>query len=275
MYTSALASPPRFQWEPNSAPSQAYNCGPTCVTQIAEFYKDRWFSIEETRRLITSCCHATTYSQQRDMLNRRGVPAVIYNITSLRQLHTITDTGTRPVILALYMARVPASVRGHSFTGWHAVVVRKGVTGGFWVTDPNFSPPGGLRPDPTGGKRWYSDAVIQSAFLNNYQHYAIVPTSNKYVPLTQYVYFNAGANNVGLRIGPSYSNNVYAVAYTDTDPKPNGIIRLSDKKWIGNTSARRTLYAVVKGSDGRTYYKLKLKGTDRYVYVNAAFMHRA
>jgi hypothetical protein len=145
------------------------------------------------------------------MLNRRGVPAVIYDITSLKQLHTITDTGTRPVILALYMARVPASVRGHSFTGWHAVVVRKGVTGGFWVTDPNFSPPGGVRPDPTGGKRWYSDAVIQSAFLDNDQHYAIVPNAAKYIPPP-----------------PPTTHEPTAIDLADGDPFPMRIRRISD-----------------------------------------------
>jgi hypothetical protein len=86
----------------------------------------------------------------------------------------------------MLMSRVPASVRGHDFKFWHAIVCRQGGTHngvrGFWMNDPNFSAPGGYRTDPTGGKRFYSDAVIQSAFLDYYQHWAIAPNAAKYIP---------------------------------------------------------------------------------------------
>lgn len=269
---------PRYQWEDNSAPSQPWNCGPTCATAIAEDYEGVNFHIEVTRRTVTSCCHSTTYQQQAAMLTARGVPATLVNITSLKQLHALVDGGHRPVILAIYMARVPYSVRGHSFTKWHAIVCRDGAykgTRGFWMNDPNFSPPGGSRPDPTGGKRFYSDAVVQSAFLNNYQHWAIVPNRPK--TTTQYVKFNTGVNGVNLRTAPDARKaNVYAVVWASpTD------IRLGTSKtgkWIGNIEAKRTLYGVVSGYDYRgnrvNYNKLRLAGTGRYEYVDSRFMHR-
>lgn len=266
----------RFQWETNSAPSQSNNCGPTCSSAIAGFYNNDTPGIEATRRLVVGPYVPTTYAQQRDMLVKRGVPAAIYNITSLAQLRTLVSGGVRPVTLFLYMGRIAASVRGHSFTGWHAVVCRgwgyhNGVRG-FWINDPNFSPPGGVRPDPTGGNRFYSDAVLQYAFIENSQHYALVPNSPK--ATTTYVYFNTGVL-VSLRTSPDARKaNAYAVANWHT----NEIRRVSDNKWVGNTNARRTLYAVVNGyrSDGtrQTYNKLRLAGTGVDVYVDSRYMHR-
>jgi hypothetical protein len=186
VYTSALTSPPRFQWEKSSSPSQSTNCGPTCVTKIADLYNDAYLGIETTRGLVTDCCHPTTYQQQADMLTKRGVPASLVNISSLSQLTSIVRGGKRPCILAVHMSRVPAAVRGHNFTGWHAIVCLEhgwvnGVEG-YWMNDPNFSPPGGPRPDPAKGRRWYPASVVQSAFLNNDQHWAIVPDKAKYIP---------------------------------------------------------------------------------------------
>lgn len=275
MYTSALAAPPRYQWEANSAPSQAYNCGPTCVARIAQFYKDKWFGIEAIRRLVTTCCHSTTYRQQAAMLTKAGVPAGLVNITSIKQLRSIVGSGRRPVILALKMSRIPASVRGHSFLGWHAVVCVTTATvngvSGFYINDPNFST---YRPDRTGGKRFYSDAVLQYAFINNTEHWAIVPYAAKVVSTTAYVKFNTGVH-VSLRATPDARvSGAWAIA----DWASNAIRRTADNVWIGHTDAKRTLYGTVNGyrTDGtrQTYYKLRLKGTNRYLYVDTRFMHR-
>ena len=279
--TNVLNTRARFQWETNSAPSQAYNCGPTCASRIAGFYNDNTPGIEATRRLVMACCRATTYQQQADMLTKRGVPSYLGNITSLGQLHALVDSGRRPVILAVLMSRVPYSVRGHSFTGWHAIVCLTGTyhngVRGFLINDPNFSAPGGYRTDPTGGKRFYSDAVIQSAFLNYYQHWAIVPYNPKPLPVvsaTRYVTFNTGVY-VSLRLSPdARTSGTWAVA----NWAKNEIRQVSNNKWIGHVTARRTLYAVVNGyrTDGtrQTYNKLRLAGTGRYEYVDSRFMHR-
>lgn len=270
---------PRYQWETNSAPSQSNNCGPTCAAAIAGFYNNNTPGIEATRRLVVGPYTPTTYVQQRDMLIRRGVPAAIYNITSLGQLRSFVSGGQRPVTLFLNMGRIPASVRGHSFTGWHAVVCRgwgyHNGQRGFWINDPNFSPPGGVRPDPTGGNRFYSDSVLQYAFVSNSQHYALIPTNPKQTATsTSYVYFNKGVF-VSLRTSPdARKNNAYAVA----NWAAGDIRRVSDNKWIGNVTAKRTLYAVVNGyrADGarQTYNKLRLAGTGVDVYVDSRFMHR-
>jgi hypothetical protein len=247
------------------------------VTKIAEFYRDDDFDVYFTRQLVVDACRAVYYSEQAAMLNKRKVPATLLSLTSMAQLKAIVGGGKRPVILAMLMGRVPYSVRGHSYTGWHAVVcmdtvVVNGVRG-FLVMDPNFSPAGGIRPDPQHGKRFYSEGVIQSAFFGNYQHFAIVPNHPK-GGTVGYVTFNKGVY-VSLRTSPdARQNNAYAVA----DWSKNEIRRVSDGKWIGRVTARRTLYAVVSGYDSQgrrqSYNKLRLAGTGRYEYVDSRFMHR-
>ncbi len=186
MYTSALQAPPRFQWEASSAPSAPANCGPTGVAFIAGFYHDATYGIEWVRRLVAPCCRPTYLYEQADMLTRLGIPASLVNVTSLSQLRSLVTGGKRPVILAMQMSRVPVAVRGHTFTGAHTVVclttgTKAGVKG-FWISDPNFSPPGGIRPDPDHGHRFYSEADMQWAFIYNSQHWAIVPNKPKYIP---------------------------------------------------------------------------------------------
>jgi hypothetical protein len=104
-------------------------------------------------------------------------------------------------------------------------------------------------------------------------------TSSSGIVATGYVRFNAGVNGVNIRVPDSQgrvhgSSPIYAVAYSDADPKPNGIVRRSDGKWLGNTSARRTLYGTHRGSDGIVRNRLRIAGTGRYEYVEARFMHR-
>jgi hypothetical protein len=194
---TAADFPARFQWEDNSKPSQAENCGPTSMTFIANCYRPGvYMKIEATRQLIRGmgpynigpgwnvggapAGTPTSPAQQRDMLRKRGVPCEIRDIGSVDELHALVDSGRRPVAIGLLMALIDNSVTGHPFRGWHQVVVRAGVTlsgvRGFWIMDPNFSPKGGIRPDPKSGKRFYSDAVIQGAFVNNSPSWAIVPT---------------------------------------------------------------------------------------------------
>ena len=187
--TYAPSAKKRQQWEENSKPSQAENCGPTCVTQIANFYRDGvYMKIEATRRLVAPPQTPTTAWQQAQMLTKRGVPATVREIDSVAQLHGLVDSGRRPVVIGVLMSRVPASVRDHPFLGWHAILVlgRAVVNGvvGFWVTDPNFSPPGGIRPDVDKGRKFYPDWVIQEAYINYAPRYSVVPTNLKPLPAT-------------------------------------------------------------------------------------------
>lgn len=236
----------RYQWEANSAPSQAFNCGPTCATFIAGYHKEAWYGIEATRRLVTGAGTPTTAWQQRDMLAKRGVPAQVRVIDSLATLHALVDSGRRPIIIGVQMSRVPSTVRDHPFTGWHALVVLSGgyLNGvrGFWVLDPNFSPPGGIRPDPDGGRKWYSDAVMQSAYINNTPRYAVVSDSAKPLPASLkgrgYVKTPSGTNVINIRRSASLSALVYARARSD-----GYTYRVSDGKRLWSN---RSLYIITK-----------------------------
>lgn len=233
-YLSAMLAPPRFQWDATSGTfqaSQSNNCGPTCMSFIGGFYNDKYYSIEALRRTVTGCCKPTQLSEQRDMLTKIGVSAQIYNVASVAALKSIISSGSRPAMLRIYMARVPSTYRGHPFTGWHAVVAiangsKNGVSG-IWVNDPNFSPPGGYRPDPARGHRFYPDWVINSAFVQNQPAYAIVPLHAKplpsastpttggglpvkFHPVRKYGTIGAGIN---VRTGPS---TAAPVRYTTT-----------------------------------------------------------
>jgi hypothetical protein len=189
MYLTAIQSPPRFQWESSSGTawaSQSNNCGPTCVTKIAQFYLDRWFGIEATRKLVAACCIPTSAPMQRDMLIKRGVPATVISIDSIAQLRQLVSGGTRPIIVGVLMSRVPSSVRGHPFLGWHAIaILGTAYVGmpGFWVDDPNFSVPGGIRPDPQQGRRFYSEATLKHAFIDNSPRWSVVPLAHKQTSL--------------------------------------------------------------------------------------------
>lgn len=284
-YNYALDAPPRFQWEASSGTvnqSQSTNCGPTCQTASAGYYRNTAsYGIEATRRLIMRCCVPCDITAQRDMLSARGVPAMIYRVASMSALKSLIAGGRRPITIRIYMGRVPLSIRGHLFTGWHALLLltngtKNGVSG-VWVNDPNFSPPGGHRPDPARGHRFYPDSTLNYAFIGAQPAYAIIPIHAKAAPTAtrKYVKFNVGAY-VSLRLSPdARRSGAYAVA----DWNHDAIRRVSDNKRLGSARSRRTLFGVVNGyrTDGtpQTYYKLHIAGTGRDEYVDSRFMHRA
>ena len=175
VYTDADLSPQRSQWEANSQYSQAFNCGPTGVTKVACFYKDRWFGIEATRKLVTWPGRPTTYEEQRRMLIARGVNASVRQVSSLAEMRNLNPTGRRPYLIGVNMYRVPPSYRGHSFTGWHTLVVLSAPSGGFWVMESN------LPIGTTAARRWYPDWVMNYAFLAPSSSIAIVPYDPKVV----------------------------------------------------------------------------------------------
>ena len=188
-YRSTLEFPLRMQWEsssrlpppdPGTAPG---NCGPTCVTMVAQFYRDVSYGIYSTRYLANkTLALSTSIGEQRTMLQLRGVPCIISR-PSIDTITSILRTQKRPIIIGMRMLYVPLSVAGHPFRGDHAVVlranaVRNGVAGKL-VADPNFSTYTG-RTDPTNGFRFYSDSTIQAAYYNP-GLWAILPTKDKVV----------------------------------------------------------------------------------------------
>lgn len=189
MANLALDATPRFQWETNSGTtdaSQKFNCGATCMAFILGYYKNYLPGIEALRRSVTSCCAPIDITDQRDMLTLHGVPAQIYRVATLANLKSLISTGRRPVGLRVYMAYVPYTYRGHTFTEWHEITAiantSVGGTSGIVMNDPNFSPPGGYRPDPQKGHRFYPDWVVQQAFINHQPAYAVLPIEPKYIP---------------------------------------------------------------------------------------------
>ena len=169
------------------------------MTRIACFYRDTWYGIEATRKTIAGmgpynvngqqyygapAQTATNAWQQADMLTKRGVPATVRQISSLDEMHGLVDSGRRPIVVGIEMSRVDPIVRGHNFTGWHAVVFvgPAYVNGlrGVYVNDPNFAV-SGWGSDPTRGRRFYSDALLQGAWIQNSPRYCVVPTSAKVV----------------------------------------------------------------------------------------------
>jgi hypothetical protein len=182
-FATDLEVPARYQSEPSSAPSQAFNCGVTVAVAIADFYIDRKHAIEPARRLIDALGpyhlgapwgsvlgapekKPTNSHQQADILRALGVPCTVVQFKSVAQLHSIVDSGRRPVLLGLDFTHVENATSGYAtkFNGWHAIKVRAGMTRngvrGFAINDPNFWP--GTK-DTTAGMRFYSDAAMQHA----------------------------------------------------------------------------------------------------------------
>jgi hypothetical protein len=121
------------------------------------------------------------------MLTLRGVPSIPVWIDNISQIdNTVGWDGRHPMIIGIEMSRVPYNIKDHPFDGWHAVVVLKraeknGVSG-YLIMDPNFSLPGGNRPDPDRGKKFYPRWVMDYAFIQNNVRWSVTPALAKKVP---------------------------------------------------------------------------------------------
>ena len=192
-FRSTLANPPRFQWEKSSGNpscSQSVNCGPTGSVQQVDFYRDRKYPIERSRiRAGIGRCRPTNAWEQAEILRSRGVPAEVVAIQSLDQLDKLLGARPfrRPVGIGVQMVRMSAATRGHAFLGWHRITILAKATRkingrrrrGYIYTDPNFSPPGGHRPDPKKGHRFIRRGELRYAYIENAPCYAIVPERRK------------------------------------------------------------------------------------------------
>lgn len=169
---SPLSTRPVFQWEIDSTSSPPpdpgnapFNCGPCSVTKILEFYHDRDYNVNHIRRTVADDLIPTNVSEQAMMMKKQGLDADIA-VLSITRLTEILASGRRPVLIGLDMSQVPPDIAGHPFRGAHAVValtnvIKNGVYGKY-IMDPNFSPRTG-RTDPTGGKRFYPNYIVNRA----------------------------------------------------------------------------------------------------------------
>ena len=195
MADNARNSQPRFQFEPSSGSlqfSQTNNCGPTGAAQQIDYYLGRKTSltaIEPLRAAIGKDRGTPTSAwDQMNMLIAKGIPASVISFTSMQQLNRLLGwNGDRPIGIGIMMSRLKPSTRGHSFLGWHRVTLlkraRRLVNGrrrlGYLYTDPNFSPPGGHRPDPKKGHRFVTQTELKYAWLENPAALGIVPNRRK------------------------------------------------------------------------------------------------
>lgn len=198
MADNAMDYRPRFQWEPSSGTfdrSQSNNCGPTGAAQQIDYYLSRKTGSTriENLRTVAGIPHGTPTSawDQAEMLTRMGIPSTVISFKTMDQLdRMLGKDGNRPIGIGILMSRLRPETRGHNFTGWHRVTLLRrafrkinGVSRrGYWYTDPNFSPPGGIRPDPHKGHRWINRRELEYAWLENPAALGIVPNKRKVGP---------------------------------------------------------------------------------------------
>lgn len=182
LYVSPLDSESELQWDPDSYPNQAYNCGPSSIEKVANYFKNlTTYGIERTRNLATAANYrGTTAAEQSTMLMKRGIDndAVHYTVA---QINAILKTGRRPVSLALKMSYIPQSVKGNTFNGAHSVTgLAYGVVNGepgIWVNEPNQR-----RGSTTYRKnRFFAERYWAPAY-KALGSWAIVPTKDKVIP---------------------------------------------------------------------------------------------
>lgn len=257
-------TPLRLQWDPDSRlplpdPGSAPdNCGPTSVESAGQFFTDHWQGIYRTRRLGADAYGPTFFSQQRTMLERRGVPCYLTKL-SVSNLRAIIRGGKRPVVLMLDFSRVPLNVAGHPFRGKHTVLALDIDGSGFiTIRDPNFNRT--YRIDPTKGKRRYPNWVIESAQLA-----AIVPHRAKHV--VRYVRLQKG-DGINVRKGRGTADRLGTLWATTRNGKlrrPNGDVALDPQsKPIRLKGYVRGAYHGL-GAHPRDWARVVIRGNVRYV----------
>ena len=203
LYVTPFQPPPNSQYDPDSAPDQNFNCGPTTVTNVVKFHREIDFPIEQTRALATSS-HGTgtSTSQRKVMMDRRGVPSSVRHLTP-SQVKSLLD-GKRTFDLALLMSQIPLSIRRRPFPGSHSVeALAKGIVNGeagIWVNNPDFNR---SRGEPS--RYFYPDRYWIAAF-NALGGWAVVPDNDKVIS-TRIAYKKActAIASLNLRSGPGTS----------------------------------------------------------------------
>lgn len=261
-FTSPLQTESELQWDKDSAPEWAVNCGPTSAEKIANYFKNLFeYGIEKTRRLGTSRIGTgTNTNEQKKMLDARGIPSSVLQLTP-EQVHEKLKTGRRPLILWLVMSYIPNSVKGHTFDGKHAIAaLANGVVDGetgIWVNEPDQHRGDALYKQ----LRFYADKywIPGSKAIGRW---CIVPDKDKVI-LTRFAYkkrLRAQAV-MNIRTGPSRTSSLIP-----TNPSlPVGAEIVSN---LRETAGGSYLYG---GKPRRDWIGYTLK-SGRQVWVAAAFL---
>jgi len=199
-YTNPLQVPPTFQSRPDSAPSKSFNCGPSSVTHIARYYRDRDFGIYATRRLaVSNDRRGTLPSERAAMLTKRGVKCKADHIGGSQLL---TLVRTRPVSVAMDMSKIPYPYRRYGFSGMHelvAVATRSTSS----VAEIGFMDPNYGWPD---GKTGYLPRTIwmpYKVWFPAFTGWAVIPDAAKViVTRTKHVRRCTAKQAVNVRSGP-------------------------------------------------------------------------
>lgn len=181
-YVSPLESDSELQWDPDSYPNFGYNCGPSSIEKVANYFKNlATYGIEKTRDLATSADkRGTTIAEQSTMLMKRGIENDALHLTPAQVREKIASQ-RRPVSIALKMSYIPDAIKGNSFDGNHSVTaLALGVVNGepgIWVNEPNQR-----RGSSTYKKnRFFPDRYWMKAY-NALGSWAVVPEKDKYIP---------------------------------------------------------------------------------------------
>lgn len=269
MYKYAVDTPVSYQWDedsrlplpdPGSAPD---NCGPAAVENVGHYYTDEPYGVFRTRRLAAADYGPTTFGQQREMLERRGVPCYITKL-SLENLRAIVRGGQRPIIVGMNFAYIPDDIAGHPFNGWHAVEVLD-VDGDdhVLIRDPNFNRT--YRKDPTNGRRRYPNWVIRAALAHD-GCWCIVPFSSKKV--VRYARLKGDGVNVRVskgRTGTTKLGRIFATTRRNRLVKPDGeiVFEPATKRLVFRGYVQGARHGI--GAYPKTWARVVIRGHVRYV----------
>ena len=262
MYTRPTQVPGTYQSRPDSAPNKSYNCGPSSITHIARYYKDRNFGINDTRRLGTSSNgRGTTPAERALMLTRRGVQCTD-DRNGPQKVIAVVRSG-KPVSASFKMSMIPYPYRRYSFTGLHEMVVvavGPGIKPEAWIMDPNYGWPDGKTGYlPMSIKMPYS--VWADAFTAT-GGWSIIPEHSKPNP-TRRTYRKRCTTKVGLNVRSGPGTNFSRIT---TLPKGS---RFTSTMLEANGGAYR-------GPDGRTRKDwLSYTRNGKVVWVARAYVNEA
>lgn len=179
-----MQTTPNSQYDPDSAPNEPYNCGPTTVTNALKFHLDKDFGIEATRNLATARNGTgTNISERKIMFDKRGVPASPQHFSYAEVKKALN--GKKAFDIALLMSKIPLAIRRRPFPGAHSVeAIGVGYANcpvhgrsepGIWVNNPDFHPERGEK-----SRYFYPDHAWQPAY-SALGGWCVVPNKDKVI----------------------------------------------------------------------------------------------
>lgn len=198
------------QYDDDSAPNEAWNCGPTTVTNVIRYQKGVDYPINATRRLATSSYHTgTNLSERKVMFEKRGVAASIHHLAYSDMKRRLD--GTRTIELPVLMSEIPLSVRGRPFPGSHSVealcnAVVNGVSG-VYINNPDFHEERHER-----SRYFIPDRYLKQAY-DALGSFCTIPDHSRVMPSrVRYVRKCRTTATVRLRSGPSTKHSIVHTA---------------------------------------------------------------